>query len=66
MSSAVQARHDDPRESLGAEEQKSAAHLGQLSASTYARLPPKMQAACREMARRGEITIEVLPGQSTG
>ncbi|MGB8219514.1 MAG: hypothetical protein WCE46_03935 [Methanoregula sp.] len=32
--------------------------LGELSASTYARLPPKMQAACRELAERGEITIE--------
>ena len=33
-------------------------YLGELSAGTYSRLPPRMQAACREMVRLRQITIE--------
>jgi hypothetical protein len=45
---------------------KPAVYLGQLSAATYANLPPRMQAACREMVRLGEIEIENMPGQLAG
>jgi len=32
--------------------------LGEMSAATYSKLPPRMQAACRTMVTLGEITIE--------
>ena len=65
--SALQAPHVTPRRSLVAKGQKTAAvYLGQLSAGTYANLPPRMQAACREMVRLGEITIENVGGSENG
>lgn len=41
-------------------------HLGQMPASTYAALPPKMQKACRIMVNNGEMTIENVPGMPAG
>ena len=65
--SAVPAPHTTPRRSFGGKGQKTAGvYLGQLSAATYTNLPPRMQAACREMVRLGEITIENMPGMPAG
>ena len=54
-----------PQKTLVAKGQKpAAAYLGQLSAATYATLTPRMQGACRELVRLGEITIEGQIGRS--
>lgn len=57
---ALQAvQHATPGRSLATSAQKTAAvYLGEMSAGTYQKLPPRMQAACREMVKHGEMTIE--------
>jgi hypothetical protein len=65
--SALEASRAHPQRSLSAKGEKTAAvYLGQLSAGTYARLPVRMQAACREMVKLGEITIEDMPSMPAG
>jgi len=65
--SALQAPHATPGRSFDVDSQKTAVvFLGEMSASTYAGLPPRMQAACREMVRLGEMTIEGMSGQLAG
>jgi len=65
--SALQAPHATPVRFFDVDSQKTAViFLGEMSASTYAGLPPRMQAACREMVRLREMTIEGMPCQMAG
>jgi len=60
---ASQAHHANiPGSSLGSTAQKTdVEYIGQLSADTYATLPPSFQAIARNLAQRGEISIENTP-----
>ena len=64
MAASQAVQHATPSLSYDADKQKTAViFLGEMSAGTYAGLPPRMQAACREMVKLGEMTIEGMPGQ---
>ena len=64
MSDLPAPRDVTPQKTLVAKGQKTAAgYLGQLSAATYATLPPRMQTACRRLVSLGEITIEKVGGE---